>query len=149
MIRAVAAVIADGLAVVALRPDARTLGRLAHPLQWLRADVDGTCAVLAAAAVWALALWVGLALLLTVAAATRSRPGAAARAVAARLVPGALHRALAGALGLGDALAPAVASAHVVGPGAAVVRPVPAPTWPWQTPGTPPGSRTPPPREPT
>ncbi|HEY3715792.1 MAG TPA: hypothetical protein VGL39_14800 [Jatrophihabitantaceae bacterium] len=131
--------VADGAALLALRPDWTRLSHdLAAPHRWLdRVGADQAALTLATAALWCVALWLAIGLGAVVAAALPGRSGAAARRIATRLLPAVLLRAVAGVAGLGvlvAPIAPAVAGADVP-PGAAAAAPGPAPAWPTNPPG--------------
>jgi LysM domain len=152
---AASALALDGAAMWRFRPHPATLGRhLAAPAQWL-ADVgaDRAAVQLAGAAVWVVALWLGLALVTMTAAMLPGLAGRWAIECSRRLVPATLHRVLAGALGLGVLVAPVAAGAATTGiavtsagrPAAASVNSLPAPVWPTDpTPAQPPAHDQPP-----
>jgi len=132
--------VADGAALLALRPDWTRLSHdLAAPHRWLdRVGTDQAALTLATAALWCVALWLAIGLGAAVAAALPGRGGAAARRIAARLLPAVLLRAVAGVAGLGvlaAPIAPVVAGADVP-PGAVSTAsaPGPAPAWPTNPP---------------
>lgn len=103
---------ADVAVLVALAPGAgmvrRRLGGLTG---WLRRDTDGALAHLAGAALWCVCLWLALALLVVPLASCPGTVGRAGDALLRRLAPAALRRLLAGTIGLGVLLAPALANA--------------------------------------
>jgi len=132
--------VSDGAALLALRPDWTRLAHdLAAPHGWLdRVGADQAALTLATTALWCVALWLAIGLGAAVAAARPGRGGAAARRIAARLLPAVLLRAVAGVAGLGvlaAPIAPAVAGADVP-PGAVstATAPSPAPAWPTNPP---------------
>lgn len=136
---AAAAAIITGVDVAALvftAPDAaRLTDHLAAPHAWLeQVGVDRAAVDLAAGLLWLTAAWLAVGLLAAVAGRLPGVVGRLGSAVSRGLLPAGLHRLVAGTVGLGLVLAPAVASAHPApspGPGAAS-RPhaVPSPLWP-------------------
>ncbi|MDQ2751301.1 MAG: hypothetical protein M3Y44_17510 [Actinomycetota bacterium] len=141
--------VASDLAVLAtLRPDLGVLARgVAAPHAWIAASgADGAALDLAGAAIWSLALWLGVGLLAAIAAGLPGGCGRSARWLAQVLLPATLHRAVAGAAGLGVLLVPVAAGA--AGPAVPAGRggsaaaslssaPVPSPAWPSDPPALP------------
>ncbi len=153
----------DVTVLVGLRPSPRRLAAdLGGPREWLARDgLDGTMATLVSVAIWLVAAWLGLAVL--IATATRV-PGSCGRmaAGACRIVlPAALRRIVIGGAGLGVLLSPVIAdarpgtqaSAHPTPPHAVTAllsaaplpAALPAPTWP----SDPPARQATPTRRPT
>lgn len=128
--------IADSVALVALRPDLpRLTEHAASPRSWLaEAGADQVVATLAAAALWAAAVWVGLGLLAGLAARLPGGLGRGAQRVAAAVLPLVLRRVLAGTAGLGVLLAPVAAGA--IAPSAFGGAPPPSSTLPSMPPPT-------------
>ncbi|HEY2272368.1 MAG TPA: hypothetical protein VGH30_06320 [Jatrophihabitantaceae bacterium] len=141
-------VASDATALIALRPRATLFGDLTHLHRWLAAaGVDAASAQLAAALLWSVALWLGVALL---ACGCTTMPGTAGRAARwfARLVlPRAVYRIVAGALGMGIALAPITSAAASAGAAAVPARSglptAGAPRWPTGDSGAPHAPRWP------
>jgi nucleoid-associated protein YgaU len=132
-------VAADAAAVVALRPDAQLLGRVAAPHAWVAdVGVDRAAAQLASATLWCAAVWVAIGVLSATAGALPGAVGRAADALARVLLPRMLYRVIAGATGVGLVLSPMVAGAATspsARPSSAVPawptdNTLPAPTWP-------------------
>jgi nucleoid-associated protein YgaU len=128
-----ALVLGDAVTVGLLRPHFGALAaRLAHPRAWVQAaGLDGALVQVAGAALWLAAAWLATGVLVGLAGRLPGAAGAAARALAHRLLPGALYRLAAGSAGLGVLLSPvaahAVPAAH---PGPAGTSQLPTPTWP-------------------
>ncbi len=128
---------ATAATLVGLRPDLGLLAEgLAHPRAWVdRAGADSVVAALAGAGLWLVAAWVALGLL---AAAGARLPGTAGRLsgrLAGVALPAVVRRVVAGSVGLGVLVAPAVAQAQEHSPRplpavAAAATAPPAPLWP-------------------
>ncbi len=114
------AMAADVSTLVLTTPTARRLpGHLRDAHQWLaQAGADGAAVSLAAAALWLIALWVGMALLCAVAASAPGRLGSAGQAVARRVMPRAVRVVVLGSIGLAVAGNPGFAQASTNGPSA-------------------------------
>src|SRR4029077_11188146 len=133
-------VLADVIAIRMLHPDWRSIASgMRDPGAWIeRAGADTVVSALAAAALWVVCVWLGLALLSVLAGALPGTAGMIARSFASAAVPAILRRAVAGALGVGILVAPAAAlaspvpsptsSARTASP--ALPSPLPAPSWP-------------------
>jgi nucleoid-associated protein YgaU len=151
------AVAAADLAVLAtMTPDwPRLVTDLGAPHRWLaRVGPDEAALTVVGAAIWCAAGWLAIALCFASAAALPGRAGAFARAVAGRLLPAVLMRAVAGAAGVSVLIAPVAARGTTL-PGRAAAAPaVPAPSWPVDPQharvhiGWPTDAPTPPPRRP-
>ncbi len=146
--------LADLTALLTLVSQPAALARgLASPHAWLaEVGADAAASTLAGAALWFVAVWLGLGLVAALAIQLPGCLGRVANASARILLPRTLYRVLAGALGFGILLAPVAASARsgVVPPAGA--RPavpsltpptppappsaLPAPTWPGASPPT-------------
>jgi hypothetical protein len=129
----------DAVAVACLRPHWHELaGRLVAPHAWVaRAGADRAAASLGCVALWFVALWLALGFAAAFATALPGRLGAASRYLAARLLPAALLRTVAGAAGLSVLIAPVAGDAKAVhGPppvparGTASLAAHPGPSWP-------------------
>ncbi len=91
---------------------ARLIAAGADPQGWIaRVGVDAASAELAGAALWLTAAWLALGLLATGATVLPGRFGSYAHHLARQVLPAAVRRAIAGAAGVGIALAPAAAGA--------------------------------------
>jgi hypothetical protein len=135
-------VLGDLAALLALRPDLGALADdVAAPHAWAaEVGADGAAATLVSAALWCVALWLGVGLLAAVATRLPGSLGRVARSLTRVLLPGAVYRVVAGAAGLGVLLAPVAAGAAGVSaclpgggrPAAAALSaaPIPVPTWP-------------------
>jgi resuscitation-promoting factor RpfA len=136
--RLVALAVADAVGVVALRPDLALLAELRAPHAWIgRAGVDAAAAEFAGAALWLAACWLAVGLLAAAIAAVPGSCGRAGARLAARLLPGTVYRLVAGAAGLGIALAPVPAGAAAPPPATSSptspawpTSAAPAPMWP-------------------
>jgi hypothetical protein len=132
-------VLADAVVLVALHPAPPSLARhLAAPTRWVRDDgADRAAAQLAGAALWCVALWCAVGLLAVLLHAGPGSAGLLGRRLTRLLVPRAVHRVLAAAIGFGVLAAPAMAGA-ASRPAASAVEAsgpaLPAPIWP-STPG--------------
>lgn len=137
-------ILGDLSALIALRPDVGALATdLTAPHAWVAsAGADIAASTLAGAALWCVAVWLGVGL--TAAAATQlpGTLGRLARAVSRAVLPGAVYRVVAGAAGLGVLFAPVAAGAltapRLAGGGptvtsSAVVPSIPSPIWPATT----------------
>ncbi|MEP7019886.1 MAG: LysM peptidoglycan-binding domain-containing protein [Pseudonocardiales bacterium] len=140
-----ALVLGDLAMIINLRPDVGALSRhLAAPHAWVT-DVGADAAAIAVtgAALWCVALWLGLGLLAAAAAALPGQCGRLARTLTRMLLLAALDRVVAGAAGLSMLLAPAAAGAAGASPAtpsgtpAATSPSIPAPTWPTDPPTLP------------
>jgi hypothetical protein len=149
-----ALVLADVAVLLELAPEPGALARdLRAPHAWLaEVGADAAASTLAGAALWCVAGWLALGLIAALAIELPGCVGRAADATARILLPRALYRVVAGAVGFGILLAPVAATADAgavarTGAGLAVasVTPtppptpppaLPAPTWP----GPPPAS---------
>jgi nucleoid-associated protein YgaU len=126
----------DSAVVIGWRPDlAAVAGDVAAPNAWVsRVGPDGAAVTLASAALWCVALWLGVGLVAAVAARLPGAAGRIARGLARVALPGAVYRVAAGAAGLGVLLSPVAAAAVPAGRGVAqtatATGPIPAPTWP-------------------
>lgn len=133
-VRWVALVAVDLGVLVGLRPTPHVLRELGHPSRWVSVvGSDRAAATLAGLALWAVAAWVGLGLVIALLAAAPGGMGRAASGLARRTLPRALHQALAGGLGLSVLLTPIAAGAaptRLALPVAATDAPTPAPNWP-------------------
>jgi resuscitation-promoting factor RpfA len=147
-----AVVLADLTALLTLAPEPAALAReLTSPHAWLaEVGADSAASTLAGAALWCVAVWLGLGLGAALAIQLPGCVGRTADAAARVLLPRALYRVVAGALGFGILLAPVAASARGgpvaqtgAGPAATSVSPttpptppptLPAPTWPGEPP---------------
>jgi hypothetical protein len=111
--RLTALALGDLTALTLLRPRFGALaGRMAQPHAWVRvAGVDGALVQVAGAALWVVAAWLGTGLLAGLAGRLPGAAGAAGRALAQRVLPGALYRLVAGGAGLGVLLSPVAALA--------------------------------------
>lgn len=135
---AVALTAADALSVATLRPH----DLVAHVLaarHWIAAvGPDRALAELAAAGLWLACCWLAVGLLAAAAEALPGRVGTGARRVAGALLPGAVHRLVAGSVGLGVLLAPVAACAGPTTPAAPAPSTASAsllpPTWPTDRP---------------
>jgi hypothetical protein len=137
----------DVAALVTLQPDLGVLARhVAAPHAWVSTlGADGAAIALASAGLWCVALWLGVGLLAASAAAVPGGGGRLARALARVLLPAAVHRAVAGAAGLGVLLAPVAAGAVGADPVAGAASsatsrpapPLPTPAWPSDPPPRP------------
>ena len=114
---------ADAALLTALWPDWPALTHdLAAPTDWVeRVGLDGAAGVLAAAALWLTAAWLALGLCASVLAGAPGATGRMADQLARAVLPRALYRAAAAAVGLGVVLTPVAAGAY------APARQVPAP----------------------
>lgn len=131
VLRLVVLALLDAAALVGLRPHPGALVRhLSSPDRWLRADVDRACVEICGAALWLVAAWLAVGLLVTAAGAGSGRVSTWADALGRRLFPAAGRRLLAAALGTGLALAPATAAASPAGAGTSAVAAAPTPGWP-------------------
>ena len=131
----------DAIALLVLWPDWARLSRdLGGPHAWSdRVGADQAALTLASAALWCVALWLTIGLGAAALTNVPGPAGAAARLVAARLLPAVLLRAVAGVAGLGVLVTPVAAGAHVPArPGPAITAPAPAPSWPTDTRPAPP-----------
>jgi hypothetical protein len=141
----IALAVGDPVALVALRPDAGALfGSLAAPHAWVaEVGADGAAISLAGAALWCVAIWLGIGLLAAIAMGLPGSCGRVARTLARVLLPAAVYRVVAGAAGLGVLLAPAAATAGPAASGASTpatsvsAPPTPTPTWPSDPPTLP------------
>jgi hypothetical protein len=132
LFRLAAVTAADGAVLLTMRPDWAQLGTDLHaPHRWLaRVGTDRATLTVVAGAIWCAALWLAVALCFAAAGALPGRFGALARAVAARLVPALVLRAVAGVAGVSVLISPLTANgttprgAVLAGPAA------PAPSWP-------------------
>lgn len=132
VIRLTAVAAAELAALATMTPDwARLVTDLGAPHRWLaRVGPDEAVLTVVCAAIWCAAAWLAIALCFASAAALPGRGGAFARAVAGRLLPAVLVRAVAGAAGVSVLIAPVAARGTTL-PGRAVAAPaVPAPSWP-------------------
>jgi hypothetical protein len=138
----------DAAALVALRPDLDALVRdVMAPHAWVStAGADGAAITLAGAALWVVALWLGAGLLAAVATGLPGSCGQSAQTLARVLLPAAVYRVVAGAVGLGVLLAPVAAGAAGASPstpgassaaGSTPAPPIPTPTWPADPPALP------------
>ena len=137
-------VLGDLAVLLGLRPDAGALaGELAALHAWVAAaGTDAAALTLAGAALWCLALWLGVGLLAAASAALPGNVGRLARSSSRVLLPGAIHRLLAGTAGLGVLLAPVAVAAAAPVPSsggsppatATSVPAIPAPSWPLDPP---------------
>jgi hypothetical protein len=143
-----ALVLADLAVLLELAPEPGALARdLRAPHAWLaEVGADAAASTLAGAALWCVAGWLALGLIAALAIELPGCVGRAANATARILLPGALYRVVAGAVGFGILLAPVAATADAgvvartgAGPAVASVTPtppptpppaLPAPTWP-------------------
>ena len=129
-----ALITADAAVLVLARPD---VPRLAHdlsaPTDWVaRVGADGAAATLATGALWCLAAWVAVGLLVCLGAVLPGACGRMAVRSARRVLPAAVYRLVAGAAGLGVLLSPVAAGASA--PGAPAATSAPAPAWPSDSP---------------
>jgi hypothetical protein len=132
LIRLAPVAAADGALLASMAPDWTQLATdLGAPHRWLtQAGTDAAMLTVAGAALWCAALWLAIALCFATAAALPGRSGAFARAVAARLLPAVVMRAVAGFAGVSVLIAPVTAGGATT-QAAAFARPtVPAPSWP-------------------
>ena len=134
----------DLAALVTLRPDGDLAGKITAPHAWVsEAGADGAAITLAGAALWCVALWLGIGLLAAVATALPGGCGRLARTLARVLLPAAVYRVVAGAASLGVLLAPVAAGAAEAGPSTNIAAtstsapPIPTPTWPTDPPTLP------------
>jgi hypothetical protein len=130
-------VLADAAVLMTLHPPTSALlGHLASPDRWVReVGADGAAVQLAGAALWCAALWCAAGLFATLLGAVPGSVGVLSDHLARALVPRAVHRLVAAAIGLGVMTAPVVASAAGAGglSGAATSTSgpsIPAPSWP-------------------
>ncbi len=133
--------LADGAAVVGLRPSVRLVAELTAPHAWLaRVGADGAGTELAAAALWLAACWLAVGLVAAGVAAVPGAGGRAARRLAAVVLPRAVYRLVAGATGLGIVLTPLAAgaarpaAAATASPAWPTSDPVAVPDWPTSLP---------------
>ena len=131
--------LADLTALISLAPDPKAVTHdLAAPHAWLAAvSADEAAGTLARTGLWVAAVWLGLGLLAATAIHLPGGLGRIARSVSRALLPAAVYRLVAGAVGLGVLLAPVAAGARGVsaphagaGPASAASSALPAPTWP-------------------
>ncbi|PZS37068.1 MAG: hypothetical protein DLM58_00210 [Pseudonocardiales bacterium] len=138
-------VLGDLAAVINLRPDLSALFRdLAAPRAWVAGvGADAAAMTVTGAALWCVALWLGLGLLAAAATALPGQCGRLARSLTRMLLPAAMYRVVAGAAGLSVLLAPVAAGAAGAsratpsGTPAATSPSIPAPTWPTDPPTLP------------
>ena len=132
LIRLAAVAVADAAVLLAMSPDWTQLATdLGAPHRWLsRVGTDAAALTVVGAAAWCVALWLAIALGFATAAALPGRGGALARAVAARLLPAVLMRAVAGVAGVSVLIAPIAARGTPPRGGAHSGPAVPAPGWP-------------------
>jgi hypothetical protein len=132
---AVAALL-DAFVLVAMSPDPALLIHLRHPRAWLAAaGSDAASAELAGAALWLVAVWLGLGLSTCVAATLPGVAGRGARRLARLVLPTCVYRLAAGAAGLGVLLVSAQAHAGPPRrPAVTTAVALPAPTWPGDAP---------------
>jgi nucleoid-associated protein YgaU len=122
----------DAAVLLTMSPDWTQLATdLSAPHHWLaRVGADKAALTVVGAASWCVALLLAIALGLATAAALPGRGGALARAVADRLLPAVLMRALAAVAGVSVLIAPVAASGTTPRGGAHPGPAVPAPRWP-------------------
>jgi resuscitation-promoting factor RpfA len=103
----------DVAAIVLLYPGWSSLwAGVRDPQAWVaREGADFVISTIATTALWAVSLWLGLGLLAAFGAALPGTAGTVARTLLELAVPAVVHRALAGALGLGVLAAPVTALA--------------------------------------
>jgi hypothetical protein len=132
LIRLAAVAAADFAVLLTMSPDwTRLVTDVGAPHRWLaRVGPDEAALTVVGAAVWCAALWLAIALCFASAAALPGRGGAVARAVATRLLPAVLLRAVAGVAGVSVLIAPVSASATALRGGAVALPAVPTPGWP-------------------
>ena len=133
--RLLAAGVVDLVALISLSPDVfGLLSRLSRVWHLFASDPDASILQIGGAALWCVALWLGVGLLAT-AACQRDGERRIARAVSRYVLPAVVRRALAGAVGVGVVLSPAVALATPANASTAVAdstptRLSPVPLWP-------------------
>lgn len=137
LIRSAALGIADGIAVLTLRPDWAALAHdVAAPHRWLdRVGADQAALTLALAALWCVTTWLAVGLLAIAATVLPGRAGGFAGQLASRVLPAVVVRAVAGVAGLGVLVAPVAPVLAGAGTPAGATPPAaaqlgPAPTWP-------------------
>jgi len=125
----------SGAVLTAGTPDPGQLVReLSAPHRWISlVGPDAAVATLAGAALWLLALWVAVSLVVTAGSLLPGRLGAFAHAVACRLTPAALRRVVVSAAGVSVLLAPATALAAPTAPPAPASAPAAMPAVGWPT----------------
>jgi nucleoid-associated protein YgaU len=148
-VRTAALAATDIAVLITNRPHvAQLAAHLAHPRRWLAgAGADVACGQVATAAIWLVAAWLALGLLVTAGSRLPGLPGRCAARASRLVLPRAVRALLAGSAGLGVLLAPVAAGAAMTGSARPVVaaqhgwaasRPaasrsaptVPSPTWP-------------------
>jgi resuscitation-promoting factor RpfA len=135
----------DAGAVLALRPDWSELVRhLRAPRAWLASvGPDAAAIELGSAALWCLAVWLAVGLVGAVAGRLPGRCGRLCVRVSELALPAIVQRVLVGTAGLGVLLAPVAAGAHTASPTGGSANPIPAPSWPLNSPSTPPRASLP------
>ncbi len=125
----------DAAALTCFSPHwAALAGDLAAPHSWVaRVGADHAAITLGCAALWSVALWLAIGFAAVLAAAIPGRVGRTSRYVARQMLPKALLRTVAGAVGLGVLIAPIAADAHAIAGTASapgVSNAQPRPDWP-------------------
>jgi nucleoid-associated protein YgaU len=124
----------DAAAIGLFPPDWRSLASgLAHPQIWVAQEgADSVAVTMAGTALWLVALWLAVGLVALAVATAPGRLGEVGSWFTDRLLPGALTRTVAGAVGLSVAFAPVAAGAETVTPTATTSAATLAapPTWP-------------------
>ncbi len=142
-----AVTIVDAMAIVGLMPSPHELaGDLADPGTWVAsAGADSAATALCEAALWCVAVWLGLGLLAALTARLPGSVGRVADVACRRLLPRTLYRVVAVTAGVGVVLAPLAAGARAPQPGGSVAADrlpaasgatLPAPAWPTDPPSS-------------
>jgi hypothetical protein len=123
---------ADVAVLAGLQPHPAALAEgLRAPHAWVQSvGADAAAGALCGAAMWCVAAWLAVGLLLLGAASVPGAMGRLARALARVLLPRAIVRLITGAAGLGVLIAPVAAGAAAPVPRPQALPSVPAPTWP-------------------